>query len=115
MATLPATALAAVLVGPDAAAVVAILGWFLLTPLSGILVDVFDLEDGDEDLERARDAWTEWRGDPADDSESRDPLDRLRDRYAAGGIDEAEFERRLDLLLETEDADVETAREREAP
>ncbi|WP_345777006.1 SHOCT domain-containing protein [Halorarum salinum] len=40
------------------------------------------------------------------------PLSRLRERYAAGEIDEAEFEHRLDLLLETEDADAATARER---
>ena len=41
-----------------------------------------------------------------------DPVDRLRERYAEGDIDETEFERRLDLLLDTENADAETARER---
>ncbi|MFB9824702.1 SHOCT domain-containing protein [Halobaculum roseum] len=124
--TLPAVALAAILVGGQAAAVVAILGWFLLTPLSAVLLnEVFEVDDGDEDLERALDALREWRADDAGSrpdgpsdattdgpTDERDPVDRLRERYAEGDIDEVEFERRLDLLLETEDADAETARER---
>lgn len=41
-------------------------------------------------------------GGEGDGTAERDPLDALRDRYARGEIDEAEFERRLDDLLKTE-------------
>ena len=34
-----------------------------------------------------------------------DPADRLRERYVAGEMDEAEFERRMDRLLERDSAD----------
>lgn len=105
------------------AAVVAVLGWFLLTPLSALLgEEVLGVEDEDEDegggretdgraIERRNPWWgTVERVDP--DAPAGDPVERLRGRYAEGDIDEAEFERRLDALLETEGADVETAHER---
>ncbi|WP_436909552.1 SHOCT domain-containing protein [Halosimplex marinum] len=47
----------------------------------------------------------EWRRDRERDDETDDALAELRARYAAGEIDDAEFERRVERLLETESID----------
>lgn len=45
--------------------------------------------------------WYESRREPPSRAED-DPLESLRERYASGEIDETEFERRVERLLETE-------------
>jgi hypothetical protein len=44
-------------------------------------------------------------GDGGDD-ERADPVDRLQQRYAADEISEAEFERRMETVLQTDDEEV---------
>lgn len=69
-----------------------ILGFFILIPLIGLLGEDFPLIEAG-DVESSVNETTD----------DEDPLTTLRQRYANGKIDEAEFERRLELMLETED------------
>ena len=91
------TALFAVIIpGPLEALIPAtfITGFFLLLPLVLVLGEDFPLVASDEP-----DASTEIG------ASTDNPIAALRERYASGEIDEAEFERRLDRLLATEDLD----------
>lgn len=87
--TLPLGILAGMFVGGEAAGVVFVVGWFLLVPLFGVLSEHEIVESVSEE-----------------EAEASSPLDQLRDRYARGEIDEMEFERRLERLLETEDVEL---------
>lgn len=69
-----------------------IFGFFILIPLVWLLGDSVPLVASGSD-------------DEAPSATAERPIAELRDRYATGEIDEAEFERRLDRLLETEDLD----------
>jgi uncharacterized membrane protein len=71
-----------------------ILGFFILIPLVAVLGEDFPLVAADDPGASAGSGATAER-----------PVAALRERYASGEIDEAEFERRLDRLLETEDID----------
>jgi uncharacterized membrane protein len=74
-----------------------ITGFFILIPLVLVLGEDFPLVAADDEAAASADS-------TATGSAER-PVAALRERYASGEIDEAEFERRLDRLLETEDLD----------
>ncbi len=84
--TLPILMLAAMLSVPFGPEFVVIVGWFLLTP-------VF-LFWGEEIAEMVY--------GPEEPQTEPDPVEVLKRRYAAGEIDEDEFERRLEELMDTD-------------
>jgi len=93
--TLPLGIFAGMFLGGEAAGVVFIGGWLLLVPLLGILSDYVDEDELDIDTDiGASDSTT---------ADEDDAIQRLRERYAAGEIDDVEFERKVERLLETED------------
>jgi hypothetical protein len=115
VATLPIGILTALFLGPFEAAVVFVVGWLLLVPVLGILAEGFGSSPG-ADASDAIDAAVEQRvadaiatagldGD-ADGARDEDPVEALRERYARGEIDDAEFERTLERLIATEDVEV---------
>lgn len=88
--TLPLAGLASLAGLGASAGAIAVVGWFLLTPLllfwgEEIANLVANPPVGNESGEH---------------SAERDPLEILKERYARGELDEDEFERRLDRLLE---------------
>ena len=73
-----------------------VFGFLVLLPVVAIL---------DEDLPLVEPTDAGGTTDEGIESADEDPVATLRRRYATGEIDEAEFERRLDRLLETEELD----------
>jgi len=70
-----------------------VVGWVVVTPVAQWLADHYEAASGASGAEAAgRD-------------EEAAALEELRNRYARGDIDEAEFERRVERLLETESVD----------
>lgn len=97
--TLGTGILAFVALGWEPAALILALGWMVVVPLFAILTDAFG------SLEAVREGHRPERGVPPADAADDDTdaaLDALRRRYARGDIDEVEFERRVERLLETE-------------
>jgi len=105
------TALASTLDIEVLADVFAIVGFVVCLPLVGILGDrlPFVAAEGEDGVEAtaASDSLGEPRESdaPGEPDEPDDQVAALRERYTRGEIDEAEFERRLEALLETEDLD----------
>ncbi|WP_276254852.1 SHOCT domain-containing protein [Halomontanus rarus] len=71
-----------------------VLGWFIVAPAYYFLTRAAHT-DGETATEAER-------ASGAETTTPTDPMDTLRRRYAAGDISEAEFERKLERLLETE-------------
>ena len=101
VATLPVGILTAIFVGLGPAFVVFVVGWLLMVPVLGVLSAELGSE-SDNEREESTEA-------------STDPLETLRDRYARGEIDDVEFERQVEQLIETEDGLDEVTEERFEP
>lgn len=83
-------------------------GLFVIVPLIGLLFGADDWRKWDplsdefwEDIFGETDSETETKTDSEEDPQG-DPLTTLRDRYAQGKLTDEQFERKLELLLETE-------------
>ncbi|WP_157971738.1 SHOCT domain-containing protein [Halorussus litoreus] len=96
VATLPLGTLALLFVGWEIGILVFVVGWFLLTPLIPIVGEELLPALGGSSADAASDA----------DADADDALTQLRNRYARGEIGDAEFERQVEKLIETEDVDV---------
>ncbi|WP_276258698.1 SHOCT domain-containing protein [Haloglomus litoreum] len=94
--TVTAAVVISAILGTGLTTLVAAVGYLLLVPLAAFLQEPL--------VTMVRD------DDPVDEQQAA--LDRLRDRYASGEIDELEFERRLERLLETETVEDAAARGR---
>ena len=79
-----------------------VLGFFIVVPLVALLGDSLPMVGNEIDGVRVE------RSDDLGDG----PIDELRTRYARGELTDAEFERRLGRLLETENVEVAGSRER---
>ena len=90
--------------------VLGVIAWAVLGLIS------FLSDDSGTGVGRREEPWNDavseeggWRehlpGGDATSTGRDDPADRLRERYVAGDIDEAEFERRMDRLLERDSTD----------
>jgi len=107
VATLPVGILTALFAGPMAAAVVFVVGWFLLVPVTAILFGGEMMAGMPDDIEQLAEEEMQAAitGSDSGDETGEDPVEVLRQRYARGEISDEELERGLEALLETEGVD----------
>ncbi|WP_226479256.1 SHOCT domain-containing protein [Natrinema amylolyticum] len=93
-----------------------LVGYVAVVPLVAILFDE-DPDAGDREWDDSSADETERESEPtsdaATDTDARDALETLRERYAAGELTDAQFERKLKRLLDTETLEDARARTRE--
>lgn len=108
LAVLPAGILTGLFAGLLAGLGVVAVGYLFVLPATAVVLyamgafaaDPDDWEDGEPPVaESAQDAG-------AEGTRNGDPLADLRERYARGELGDAEFERKLERLIATEDVDV---------
>lgn len=98
--TLPLGILSVLYLGWVTGVTVFVVGWLFAVPLLGILATAVggEFDDGSAVSE------TESESAAVDaEGAGADPLETLRERYAAGELTETEFERRVERLLETDE------------
>lgn len=113
VATLPLMILGFVFAGWQVGLSIMVIGWFLLVPIFGVLSDRAGSDP--EEIEKWLDVAERMDAGRSGDSRSEDdddPLETLRERYARGELDDDEFERALEALLETDEGDPERFLER---
>ncbi|RDI71713.1 SHOCT domain-containing protein [Halopelagius longus] len=86
-----------------------VIGFAVVVPLVALLRK-HQLDSANAEADRTTDAAERTADEDEGDTEFDDALARIRDRYARGELSEEQFERKLELLLETETP--EDARER---
>jgi len=113
--TLGLTALAGTLVPGRIPGTIAVFGLLIALPLTAILGDRLPYVAPEDDAGSSADATIASGDTAATDATDDHAVAKLRDRYARGEIDEAEFERRLDQLIATEGLDETVDSDRTAP
>jgi len=111
--TVGSTAITGALDLGEVPGLIAITGFVILLPLTAIIGDQLPyVASADEGAKSTTEASASAPDSPVSTDEDDHAVARLRQRYARGEIDDAEFEERLDRLLATENLDetVETDR-----
>ena len=113
--TIGAVSLAGIAGVDSFAGALAVVGLVVALPAVAVLGDRLPYVGDPADAERTAVGSRSTRDVAGADSDPDpgDPVAELRDRYARGEIDEAEFERRLERLIETEDLDAAVENDRE--